>query len=184
MLRKFLLPALATALLAGCATDYTYRGGSGDYYYGRPQVEYRTVGPYGYPGFGGYFGYGIGYGAYGPYGLFGYGYPYGYYGSPYWGPWHPRPPRPGHGHGNGDADADGDDRPPPWRDFGRMAPREGVRRADDAPRARDRAPAPVREQRAFERRPQLPSMRDAGDGGSPIGRAVRGARRSGGNPAD
>ena len=31
MLRKFLLPALATALLAGCATDYTYRGGSGDY---------------------------------------------------------------------------------------------------------------------------------------------------------
>ena len=28
------------------------------------------------------------------------------------------------------------------------------------------------------------SERDAGDGGSPIGRAVRGARRSGGNPAD
>ena len=174
MIRKLLLPLLALLVLSGCVSDYRYRGGSGDYYYGRPQVEYRTIGPYGYPGFGGY----LGYGSYGPYGLFGYGYPYGYYGSPYWGPWQPRPPRPGHGHGDA-GDADGDDRPPPWRDFGRMAPREGVRRADDAPRARDRDPAPVREQRSFERRPQMPSMRNEGSG-SPMGRAVRGARsRSG-----
>jgi hypothetical protein len=151
MLRKFLLPALATRpcwpvarpttpIAAAAATTTTVARRSSTARSGRT----------GTPASGGYFGYGIGYGAYGPYGLFGYGYPYGYYGSPYWGPWHPRPPRPGHGHGNGDADADGDDRPPPWRDFGRMAPREGVRRADDAPRTRDRAPAPVREQRAFE----------------------------------
>lgn len=182
MFRKLLLPALATALLAGCATDYTYRGGSGDYYYGRPQVEYRTVGPYGYPGFGGYFGYG--YGAYGPYGFYGYGSPYGYYGSPYWGPWQPRPPRPGHGHGDGHGDADGDDRPPPWRDFGRMAPREGVRRPDEAPRPRYRDTAPQREPRSFERRPQMPSTSERSSGGSPMGRVVRGARNGSGTADD
>src|SRR5690606_475732 len=66
MLRKFLLPAAvaASALLAGCATGYTYRSGSGDYYYGQPRVEYRDYGyygygyPYGYSGYYGYYGYG------------------------------------------------------------------------------------------------------------------------------
>lgn len=175
-----LLPLLAGALLAGCATDYTYRGGSGDYYYGRPQVEYRGIGPYGASGFGGWFGYG--YGWYGPYGTYGYGYPYGYYGSPYWGPWYPRPPhrpRPGHdgtpgpAQGNTQGNTNGDHRPPPWRDLQRMAPRE---RGDEAmPRARYREPAPQRAP-AYERPSQLPSMRDPGVSGSPMGRAMRGAR--------
>ena len=41
MLRNILLTAFAAATLAGCATDYAYRGGNGDYYYGQPRVEYR-----------------------------------------------------------------------------------------------------------------------------------------------
>ncbi len=74
MFRKALLPALAIALLSGCATDYTYRNGSGDYYYGRPQVEYRYIGGYG--GYGGYAGYGA-YGGFGSGSRFGVGYGYG-----------------------------------------------------------------------------------------------------------
>lgn len=102
MLRKLLLPMLATAALAGCATDYQYRGGNGDYYYGQPRVEYRHIGPsgfYGGVGFGTGGGYGgIGYGTGGGYGGIGYGatyfydrygrlvygYPRSYYGSPYY----------------------------------------------------------------------------------------------------
>lgn len=85
MLRKLLLPALAAMLLAGCVTDYAYRGhaGRGDYYYGQPSVEYRYYGGYGY---GGYYGYP--YGAYGSWGYpYGYGapYPYRYGYSPYYG---------------------------------------------------------------------------------------------------
>ena len=57
MNRKPILIALAAAaLLAGCATGYQYRGGSGDYYYGAPSVEYRIHGSYGYP-YGTYPGY-------------------------------------------------------------------------------------------------------------------------------
>ena len=69
MIRKLLLPALAATMLAGCITGYTYRGGAGggDYYHGRPSVEYRYYGGYG----GGY---------YGGYPYYGYG---GYWGSPY-----------------------------------------------------------------------------------------------------
>ncbi|GAA5067751.1 hypothetical protein [Lysobacter panacisoli] len=105
MFRKLLLPALAATLLAGCVTDYTYRAnGGGDYYYGRPTVDYRYYGGYG----GGYYGY-PGYGAWGyPYR---YG-AYGYHGYPYYGyPAYPRYPyyrypyRHGHGynynHGGG-----------------------------------------------------------------------------------
>ena len=80
MLRKFLLPALAATTLAGCATGYSYRGGSGDYYYGQPQVEYRYYGPSMYGGYGGYYGNGL-------YGGIGFGYPFGYachYGGGYW----------------------------------------------------------------------------------------------------
>jgi hypothetical protein len=80
MIRKLLLPTLAATLLAGCITDYTYRGaGGGDYYHGRPSVEYRYYGGYG-GGYGaGFYGYpGYGYGGYG-----GYPYRYGYYGYPY-----------------------------------------------------------------------------------------------------
>ena len=47
MLRKFLLPAVVAATLAGCATGYSYRSGNGDYYYGQPSVEYRYYGGYG-----------------------------------------------------------------------------------------------------------------------------------------
>ena len=138
MIRNRLLAALtvglAAALLGGCVSDYQYRGGTGDYYYGQPSVEYRDYGyggygapygggyggGYGYPGGGwsGSIGYGSGYGS--PYGYGGYGYPYGYGGSgyPYWGP--PviviRHQRPNH-HGN-DGDNDADDQPPgvPQRD--------------------------------------------------------------------
>ena len=66
MIRKLLLPALAATMLAGCMTDYTYRGGAGggDYYRGSPSVEYRYYGGYGgfyggypYYGYGGYYPY-------------------------------------------------------------------------------------------------------------------------------
>lgn len=105
MIRNLLLPALAAALLGGCVTGYDYRGGTGDYYYGQPSVDYQDDGyysPYGYGGYGypggwsGMIGYGMGFGGgYGPYGYGGYGgfggYPYGYpYGYGY--PYNPRPP--------------------------------------------------------------------------------------------
>jgi hypothetical protein len=103
MIRKILIPSLATALaaalLGGCVSGYQYRDGAGDYYYGQPQVEYRD---YGYGGYGGYggdggyggyggydnrpYGYGSGWGGQIGYGSGGYGYPYGYggYGYPYY----------------------------------------------------------------------------------------------------
>lgn len=100
MLRRISLALLATAALSGCVTDYGYRSGAGDYYYGRPSVEY-----YGYDDY--YYGYGAPYGSisYGYYprgwGYYGYpnyyGYPSYYYPPYYWR--HHRPHRP--------------DRPPP-----------------------------------------------------------------------
>lgn len=118
MIRKLLIPALAALLLAGCITDYGYRGyrGAGDYYYGRPSVEYRYYGGYG-GGYGGYYG---GWGGYYPYAYpyrYGYGYPYRYaypyrygygpHGYPgYRAPYYYNYPRyrdrgGGHGHGHG-----------------------------------------------------------------------------------
>ena len=147
MIRKLLLPALATALLAGCmTTGYQYRGGSGDYYYGQPSTQYRYYGApygsygYGYPGgWGGSIGYGYGY----PYGYYGYG---GYGGYPYYPQYPYRPPvvivRPGpgggghggHDHGgndqgnsggNGNPPAQPVDRPrPPWRDLDSLRDRQ------------------------------------------------------------
>lgn len=79
MIRKFLLPAAAALVLAGCVTPgYNYRGGSGDYYYGQSvhSVPYGSVGYGTRGGFYGSFGYGSVYGS--PYG---YGYPYGGYGA-------------------------------------------------------------------------------------------------------
>lgn len=153
MIRKFLLPVVAVAALAGCATDYGYRGGAGDYYHGRSQGDYRPYGGYtpygGYYG-GGYYGSGgyIGGGYYGGryYGGVGYGYPYGYgrygYGSyPYYGnPYYryppvyypPRPPRDQGGDGNPTTPPDnhGRDRDrenlPPWRRIGHPPPPQGV----------------------------------------------------------
>lgn len=112
MFRKLLLPAVAATLVAGCVTtDYDYRGGRGDYYYGQPSTEYR------YPG--GYYPYGpYPYGSYGryPYGAYGYpyyGYPYGgYYRYPYYyRPGYPTYPRPPH------QGRPGTDRPAPWRNY-------------------------------------------------------------------
>jgi len=81
MLRKRLLPVLALATLAGCATGYSYRGGTGDYYYGQPSVEYRYYGGYGY---GGSIGYGYPRAYYvDAFGRPIYGDPYGYYGGRY-----------------------------------------------------------------------------------------------------
>ena len=105
MIRTLLIAVAAGALLAGCVSDYAYRGGSGDYYYGRPSsygygygAPYSTIG-YGYPGgWYGSIGYGYGYGD--PYGYYpGYGYyghyrPYYYY--PYYRPHYPHWHRPPH----------------------------------------------------------------------------------------
>lgn len=70
MIRKLILPAIAVALLGGCVTGYSYRQGSGDYYYGSPSVEYRYYPTYPY-------------GAYGYYGPYRYADPYAYRGYPY-----------------------------------------------------------------------------------------------------
>lgn len=126
MIRKFILPALAAALLAGCVTDYAYRGGDrGDYYYGQPSTEYRYDG-----GYGGYAPYG--YGGYGGYGSFGYPYrhygvPYGYggyfnrpYYPPYYRPYH-RPPTVTTPRPDGQPPQHrGDDRRPPWRNLDQL----------------------------------------------------------------
>jgi hypothetical protein len=129
-LRALVLPGLAGALLAGCATGYSYRSGPGDYYYGQPQVEYRDYGMY---------GYGPGWGWYGaPYPYYWGGYPYGpYWGPPYWVHRHVvrpptpiTPPPPGHAPGPRPGDLTGDrtDRPPPpgrvYRPVSRPTPRQ------------------------------------------------------------
>lgn len=82
MIRKLILPALTVALLGGCVTGYSYRQGSGDYYYGAPGVEYRYYPTYPYGAYGYYGPYRYAdpyaYRSY-PYGYrSGYGYPYGY----------------------------------------------------------------------------------------------------------
>ena len=185
MLRKLLLPALAIATLAGCATGYSYRGGNGDYYYGQPRVEYRYYGSYGY-GYGGIGSYGYGQGYYlDSFGRPVYGYPYGYYGGRY--PSYPyghapRPPHgqgPGHGGGHHDGDHDGPPtqggyRPgnkPPWRDIGRLRDRDedeqGMPRRLGQPEASPRVqPSPTRV------RPSAPVVRERSESRSPPG-AVR-----------
>lgn len=154
MIRNRLFPALTTglamALLAGCVSDYQYRGGTGDYYYGQPAVEYRDYGyggygdpygggyggGYGYPGGGwnGSIGFGsgyaspYGYGGYGyPYGYGGYGYPYGYGGTGYIVIRHHH-----HNHPGNDGDNDADDQPAG----------QPVRDADDLRRANLHGPLP------------------------------------------
>lgn len=150
MLRKLLLPMLATVSLAGCVTDYGYRNGNGDYYYGQPRVEYRYLGPDGYyGGFGMNYGYG-GYGAtyyYDRYGRLVYGFPGGYYGSPYYGGngWYrPRPNREHRDRNDHDDDNNTHDRPPPWRDLGGLQQRDenenGYQNRDDRQRPIRRAP--------------------------------------------
>lgn len=148
MIRKLVLPALAATLLAGCVTDYAYRGGSrGDYYYGQPSTEYRYHGPY-----GGYapYGYGgFGYGGYGvPYGY--YGYPYGYgghYHHPFYHPYYYHPyyrrapltsPRPGDTTPPQDRR---DDRRPPWRNYDELRRRQAADGGGAAVQPREVTPA-------------------------------------------
>ncbi len=88
MVRKLLIAAAAAALLSGCVTGYSYRGGGdygGDYYYGSADTviygaPYSSIG-YGYPGgWYGHIGYGWGY----PGGISPYYRPWGYYGRAYY----------------------------------------------------------------------------------------------------
>lgn len=152
-IRYLVIAALAALLLGGCAT-YGYRGGSGDYYYGRSSGHYGA--PYGSVGYGTYGGF---------YGSVGYGYPGYYYGRSYWprsryygfgyrqpyygGYYYPpyyygRPvvrPRPGN-------DRPRDDRPnAPWRNL------QGVTRVEhrERPERVHTSPAGIRTQGRAER---------------------------------
>lgn len=197
MPRRLLLPALAIATLAGCATGHSYRGGNSDYYYGQPGVDNRNYGGYGY---GGSIGYGFGQGYYlDAFGRPVYGYPYGYYSGRYpdypygHGP-RPRPPQgPGHDGGHHDGDHDGPPtqggyRPgnrPPWRDIGRVRDRDEDEQAMpgrlDQPEAsprmqppppRERPSAPVLRERS-ESRPASGGVRGGGSGERSRVRATR-----------
>jgi hypothetical protein len=201
MFRKLLLPMLAAAMLAGCATDYRYRGGNGDYYYGSPRVEYRYQGIGGYyNGFGLDYGYGGSY--YDPFGRLIYGYPGGYYGGSYYGGngWYRPRPRRDHGdrddhdgHDHNDGDGNHHDRPPPWRDLGGLQHRDqdvnGFRNRDDrqqpmrSPRPMSSSPAPIRPQRADPGAPpSAPRLRERSDSSSRHGSSDGNAWRSrGGN---
>lgn len=166
MIRKLLLPLAALVLLAGCATGYTYRGGSGDYYHGAPRVEYRHYYP-GYPY--GYYGYGPY--RYSPYSRY-YGYPYRYrtyrYGYPYGHPYY-RP------HVRPRVDTTPDRPRSPWRDLDNLRNRD---RDDSGSRVRvPRRPgsvqAPVQAPRPAS--PPAPRVRSGGDG-SAIGGMLRRTR--------
>ena len=186
MLRKFLLPTLAMAALAGCATGYTYRGGDGDYYYGQPRVEYRYYGGYGHYGPYGGFGYGGGY-YYDRYGRLVYGSPYGgYYGYPYGGGGWWYAPRPrhdhdgDHDHDHPDPDGDSSNRRPPWRNFGvAPAPDRGdalpsIRR----PQAPSAMPMPQQQRAPRVIAPREQRMGGETSPGSRMGRVIRNARTS------
>ena len=206
MLRKLLLPILATAALAGCATGYQYRGGQGDYYYGQPQVEYRHSGPTGFYGdvglgYGSGFGFGglgYGYGGFGAsyfydrHGRLVYGYPSRYYGSSHYGHGGGHPPRPPRGQGDGDDHQGSDDhnrqdRPPPWRDLGQLQPRdsqeEGYRGRENRQRPMRRpqpqasSNSPMRVQRAPEAAPVIRERRESSPRSSG---SMGGASRTGG----
>ncbi|MFC0676311.1 hypothetical protein ACFFGH_00420 [Lysobacter korlensis] len=172
MLRKLLLPLAAVAVLGGCTTSgYNYRGGTGDYYYGRPSVEYRHHGsPYGYSPYGSHYGFGLsGFYGYPYYSRFGhpyYGHPYyghSFYGHPYYGYPYRRPivivqPRPD----EGTQRTDNGDRPPPWRDF------NARRRMDpDVGAAMQPRPEPAR-----------PMPRASVDSGSRMEQMIRRSRQS------
>ena len=187
MFRKFLLPVAAATLLAGCVTTapYGYRGdGQGDYYYGRPSVEYRHHGVY--PGYG--------YPYHGPYrdgfyGRFGFGYPYGYYGNPYYrrsyygnpyygGPYYgnpyygnpyygyPRPiyrPRPT----GPDTRPDGGG----WRNFDRMRRRDDGGTGGTVPGGS--GPSPTAVVTAPPREPRVEPRMRRDEGGSRMGEMIR-----------
>lgn len=151
MIRKLLIAVAASALLAGCVSDYAYRGGSGDYYYGRSSAyghgygygaPYSTIGyGYGYPGgwYGGVgygYGYGSRYGYYPGYDYYGYSRPYYY--PYYYRPHRPHRPRPPHR-------PEGPEKPRPGTDGPVMAgPRPAVRRSAPPPAGADYTRLPSR----------------------------------------
>lgn len=175
MIRKLILPAIALLLLAGCATGYNYRNGSGDYYYGQPGTVYRDY-------YGGYYGGGY----YSPYAWggsyrYGYGYPYGYYGRyPYYhGHGYPHYPRPGNNDGDGGSNG-GTDTPdratPPWRDLGqiqeRRRPAQAPRRAEQLTRPTTQlqrtAPRPTADYRGSAMSKMIRRAQSKRDGGRSI----------------
>jgi hypothetical protein len=125
MIRKMILPALAAALLAGCAS-YQYRSGAGgDYYYGQPSADYQYYGSpyYGSPYYRSPYGWGgsVGY----SYGYYPYGSGYVRYYPHYQG--YPRyPHHGGHDHGSSPGTGTGSTpehdrhRKPSWRDLGAL----------------------------------------------------------------
>ena len=160
--RYLIVTALAALLLGGCATyGYKdgYRGGSGDYYYGRSSSSGYYGAPYGSVGYGRYGGvYGsVGYG-YPGYSRYSY-WPRSYYGSryPYYGSYYPpyyhgRPivrPRPDNSRPDNRPNA-------PWRNL------QGVTRVEHRARPEriERNPAGLRTQGQRERiQPAVPSNR-------------------------
>lgn len=177
MFRKLLLPIAATALLAGCVTSapYGYRSERGDYYYGRPSVEYRHHGVY--PGYG--------YPYYGPYrpGYYGgypgyYGYPYGhgYYGPRYGYPYYYPPvyrPRPG-GSTQPDTRPDGG----PWRHVDELR-----RRGTTGTTPGGVGPAPSTYSPPPQPQPRMEPRVRRSDEGSSMGQAIRRAREEGIRPS-
>lgn len=154
MIRKLLLPLAALVLLGGCvSTGYSYRGGSGDYYHGRPSVDYRYYPSY-YP-----------YGYYGPYRYrhaspWGYryyygGYPYGYRHR------YVYPRYPGH-HERPRTDPTPDRSRSPWRDLDRLRDgnQDGTERQDSRDLRRN-DPAAARPPRPAAPRIQAPAPRPA-----------------------
>jgi hypothetical protein len=177
MKRAFLLPVLAASLLAGCVYgEYAYRGGTGDYYYGRPYVDYGYYGGY----YGGYYPYG--YYRYGyPYAYpyrygYGYGYPYGYY--PYR-PYYPYRHHHHHSRPGGVIHPDPDRGSPhrsdraPWRDLGRI-PRGQV--GQSGPSGDVRAPS-VQPRVAMPPRSASEPRRDGSATGTMVRRASEPRRR-------
>ena len=167
MIRRLLLPLAALVLLAGCvSTGYSYRSGNGDYYHGRPSVDYRYYPSYPY----GYYGpYRDRYSS--PYGYRYYGYPYGYR-HRYVYPRHP-------GHYERPRTDPTPDRPrSPWRDLDRLRDRGDEDRGDvhgrrsDPATIRPRAPAPVAT-------PAPPRVRSGSGDSSAIGGMVRRTRERG-----
>jgi hypothetical protein len=180
MIRKLILPLAALVLLAGCvSTGYSYRSGNGDYYHGRPSVDYRYYPSYPYGYYGRYPGpYRYRYSS--PWGYYG-GYPYGYghhhryrYVYPRY-PHHVERPR---------TDPTPDRPRSPWRDLDRLRDQDGSRdRAGDRDLRRNesttvQAPRPVAPRVTAPAPRPAPQRTRSGDGDddSSIGRMLRRTR--------
>lgn len=194
MIRNLIFALLAGATLTACVSSgYGYRGGSGDYYYGRPSAgHYGYPAPYGSAGYGTggwYGGAGYGYPAYG--GYYGARAPHGYYYRPgygYYAPYYPyyrpvvvHPPR----HHNPtpprvDPPGDTGSRDVPWRDLDRLKQRkyQGSTRPSpaQAPMASARTVAPSAQPAYSRPQPSADSERGRGR----LGRIMEARRAAGG----